>query len=488
MFRFFIRTLAAVFVTLTFANSSGQAQSATEAYFVWRHPLRPETFVFKLTDPEKIAQAQDLIRTGRQTVVSGTIIKQPVYYNPGWSFHFDPKSINFVDAAIELCDAPVTLIESDLDNAWPHWCPWTSLLVSQVSPLPPGGENIKPTVSMTDPYRNFSKIDTAPANARLQANADDPDGTISKVEFFSQSQKIGEATSYPYVINWTNVPPGNLSVYAVATDDQGAVTTSKTVIFTINQPSSGNLLDGTDFFVRQHYRDFLNREPDEPGLAFWKNNIDICGPDLVCREVKRVDTSASFFLSIEFRETGYLVHRFYWASFGRRPLLAEFLPDQQLVGREVVVHRPGWEQVLENNKRAFADSWVQRPSFSAIFDTLGNAEFVDRLLANTGASFDRAERDALVNALNSSARTRAEVLREVAENPVFQRSEFSPAFVEMQYFGYLRRNPQDPPDGNLDGFNFWLNKLNQFEGDYRQAEMIKAFLTSIEYRRRFGMQ
>jgi len=56
----------------------------------------------------------------------------------------------------------------------------------------------------------------------------------------------------------------------------------------------------------------------------------------------------------------------------------------------------------------------------------------------------------------------------------------------MQYFGYLRRNPNDPPDGNFNGFNFWVSKLNQFNGDFLQAEMVKAFLSSLEYRSRFG--
>jgi hypothetical protein len=67
-----------------------------------------------------------------------------------------------------------------------------------------------------------------------------------------------------------------------------------------------------------------------------------------------------------------------------------------------------------------------------------------------------------------------------------QQQEFNRAFVLMQYFGYLRRNPNDAPDVNFDGYNFWLNKLNQFNGDFKAAEMVKAFLTSMEYRQRFG--
>jgi hypothetical protein len=56
----------------------------------------------------------------------------------------------------------------------------------------------------------------------------------------------------------------------------------------------------------------------------------------------------------------------------------------------------------------------------------------------------------------------------------------------MQYFGYLRRNPNDAPDLNMGGYNFWLQKLNQHRGNFVQAEMVKAFITSSEYRSRFG--
>jgi hypothetical protein len=247
-----------------------------------------------------------------------------------------------------------------------------------------------------------------------------------------------------------------------------------------------NQINDTAFFVRQHYLDFLNREPDALGLQFWINNIDSCGADLQCREVKRIDTSAAYFLSIEFQETGYLVHRFYRASFGRRPLFSEFLADNQAIGNGVVVNEPGWEQVLESNKQAFANSWVTRPAFASVYDGLNNAQYVDTLIANTGVTFSQTDRNALVDVLNTQAMTRAQVLRVIAENQAFYNAEYNPAFVEMQYFGYLRRNPQDPPDNNLDGYNFWLNKLNQFGGDFRRAEMVKAFLVSGEYRQRFG--
>ena len=68
----------------------------------------------------------------------------------------------------------------------------------------------------------------------------------------------------------------------------------------------------------------------------------------------------------------------------------------------------------------------------------------------------------------------------------------------MQYYGYLRRNPDDAPDNNFAGYDFWLAKLNSFSQpgeDMRddnqaysraqRAEMVRAFIESLEYRQRF---
>jgi hypothetical protein len=77
------------------------------------------------------------------------------------------------------------------------------------------------------------------------------------------------------------------------------------------------------------------------------------------------------------------------------------------------------------------------------------------------------------------------VLRKVSENSEFSSREQNPAFVLMQYFGYLHRNPDEGPDHDLSGFNFWLQKLNDHGGDFHSAEMVKAFLDAGEYRHRF---
>jgi hypothetical protein len=266
-----------------------------------------------------------------------------------------------------------------------------------------------------------------------------------------------------------------------------------------------NAIEGADYFVNQHYRDFLNREPDAGGLGFWSNQITECQqPGATCSaEVRRINVSAAFFLSIEFQETGYLVERIYKVAYGNAtgtstfggthqlvvPIvrLSEFLPDTQEIGRGVVVGQTGWEQVLENNKQAFMTGFVQRTRFTTAYPgTMTAAQFVDTLNGNAGNALSVTERNQLVSDLTTSAKTRAQVLRAVAEDPDLNTAEFNRAFVLMQFFGYLRRNPNDPQDTDYTGYDFWLGKLNQFNGNFQNAEMVKAFIVSGEYKGRFG--
>ena len=247
-----------------------------------------------------------------------------------------------------------------------------------------------------------------------------------------------------------------------------------------------NPLDTTAFFVRQHYLDFLGREPDPNGLAFWTNNIESCETNADCRGRKRVDTSAAFFLSIEFQQTGFLVERLYQSAFKRFPNYSELARDRQAVGRDVIVGQGSWQAQLDANKRQFATNFAGRSDFVVIYGALSNEQYVDALNANSGASLLPAERNALVAGLNDATETRASVLRKLSENAAFTEREFNRAFVLMQYFGYLRRNPNDAPDADYTGYDFWLTKLNQFNGNYINAEMVRAFITSIEYRQRFG--
>jgi hypothetical protein len=218
-----------------------------------------------------------------------------------------------------------------------------------------------------------------------------------------------------------------------------------------------------------------------------------------CREVRRINVSAAFFVSIEFQNTGYLVYRFYQAAFNLGPTLQfrKFLADTQEIQRGVIVGQGNWEQQLEANKVAFANAFVQRSEFLAQYPlNMTAAAFVDALNANTKDPFNpttgsltQAERDNLVAQLTNATMTRAQVLRSIAENTIFQQREFTRAFVLMQFYGYLRRNPNQAPEPTLDfaGYNFWLGKLNQFGGNYITSEMVKGFITSGEYINRFGL-
>ena len=415
--------------------------------------------------------------------------------------------------------------------------------------------------------------------------------------------------------------------------------------------STTNPIDTASFFVRQHYLDFLGREPDPAGLAFWTNEITSCGSDPSCIAVKRNNVSAAFFLSQEFQNTGMIAFLTNEAAFGLNAsgspapvLYGQFEKEVQQLQTNLVFGQPGFDAQLDANKTAYFNDFIVRPEFLAAYPaSMTNAQYVDALLNNAGMGikdfrvnltnsqevpptkptltggarrnnsfgnarfvFDGADtsmtmtatvnnidvtgaqtadtndnlvaahihagaavqpgvnggvvwgffgtpfndttpndatntpfvapgvggnfggkwdagegngttltdqianiragrayinfhttqftggeirgnfpatqafRDSLVNGLTAATESRATVLRKIAESSYFNTLEFNKAFVTMQYFGYLRRDPDTA------GFNSWFSKLNNFGGDYIVAEMTKAFLTSAEYRQRFG--
>jgi uncharacterized protein (TIGR03118 family) len=429
-----------------------------------------------------------------------------------------------------------------------------------------------------------------------------------------------------------------------------------TIVDNDTTPTTANPIDDPTFFVHQHYLDFLNREPDPAGLGFWVNEITSCGANAACREVKRVNVSAAFFLSIEFQRTGFLAYLTHRVAFGPKATTAEanvpvlygnFMRDTQQLQRGYVFGQPGADAVLEQNKTAYFNEFVRRPEFLAKYpETMTKEQYVDALLASAnfrpedvrlfvvsltnsqevpptvpttttgaprpasfgtarfqlnaaqtamtfiatinniditgtqtadtndnllnahihagptvapgvngpvvwgffgspfndnnpndqfffplasgvggtfGGKWDAPEgnnttlaaqldnlrngrayinfhtrqftggeirgnfpaatafRDSLVAGMfDNSPSSRAAVLRRIAEAEELQSREFNSAFVTMEYFGYLRRDPDAP------GFQFWLDKLNAFGGNFQNAEMVKAFITSDEYRKRFG--
>ena len=293
-------------------------------------------------------------------------------------------------------------------------------------------------------------------------------------------------------------------------------TVVKSLAFTVSSgPPAPNVIDDQRQFVRQQYLDFLSREPDGPGWDFWTDNITRCSDparrpagqtEAQCIDRQRETTSAAFFLSPEFQNTGYFVLRVFRGSLNRMPFFGgsvpadnakdEFTRDATRVSAGIVVNNNLSAAVINSNKQAFVNEFVNRPEFKAIYDGLNSAQYVDKLFQTTGVVPTDAERTTLINGLSTGgSETRASVLFKIVDGTqtvadgalVFQTrygkafydQQFNPGFVQMEYFGYMKRDPDDP------GFAFRLGKLNSF-GNFLDAEMVKAFIVSPEYRARFG--
>lgn len=288
---------------------------------------------------------------------------------------------------------------------------------------------------------------------------------------FDNVETAGFYTVTPSRVNY-NFSPSMRSFSQLGESTQAAFSASTT-------GQNENPLDTPEYFVRQHYVDFLGREPDEAGFNFWSDQILECGMDQTCIDRRRENGSAAFFLSMEFQSEGGLVDGMYRASYGRQANYAEFMPDARTVGVNVIVGQDGWQEKLAANKEAFANAFVNRPAFHALYDGMDNSVFVDTLVGHTNTSFTADERMALISGLTTGTQTRADVLRAIAENPRFVQAKFNETFVMMEYYGYLRR------DYDSSGFTFWLTKLNEHNGNFEQADMVKAFIISGEYRDRF---
>ncbi|HEX5709206.1 MAG TPA: DUF4214 domain-containing protein, partial [Pyrinomonadaceae bacterium] len=192
----------------------------------------------------------------------------------------------------------------------------------------------------------------------------------------------------------------------------------------------------------------------------------------------RLDRDPAQFVA-EFERAGFAVYRYYMTAGGRWPKYVEFLEDLKATGRGVYVGAEGWERRLEENKLALTDAMLRREEFARRFDPLTDEEFINALYANAAVRPSDAERELHVGLLKSGAETRASVLRRVAESGELRRREYNAAYMLMHFFGYLRRNPDDPPDRDLTGFRFWLDDLKR-TGDYRSVG--RVFIESGEYK------
>jgi hypothetical protein len=252
-------------------------------------------------------------------------------------------------------------------------------------------------------------------------------------------------------------------------ENLGPVSTATITIIDDDAMAGSNPIDSAPFFVRQHYIDFLGREPDSFGNRGWQDMLNNCAAgDTKC---DRTEVSAGFFRSSEFQERGYFTYRFYSVALGRKPNYSEFMPDLAKVSGFLT------DAEKEANKVAFVDEFMQRPEFKNKYDLQTTpTAYVDALLSTAGLP-NHPSRAGWIAGLTNGSLTRAQVLRQMAESSEAYERFYTEAFVVMQYFGYLRR---DPDKFYLD----WIAIMNQDKGNYRN--MVSGFMNSTEYKARFG--
>jgi len=260
-------------------------------------------------------------------------------------------------------------------------------------------------------------------------------------------------------------------------------------------------IDDFDFFVSQQYIDFLKRFPEPGGFDFYMTtlNPDIkCAPtDIECRKTFRGIVASNFFRSPEFQRKGSYVMYLYMVSIGQRPVTAAELTDTSKVDRPhyaefmadlASISTPNDDPVLtETKKNALADAWMLRAEIQAKYNALSNAAFVQTLLNTAGVTISNQAQ--LVADLDAATKTRAQVLRIIAESKAVDDKFYKQAFVTMEYFGFLRRDPEDchgSPDPNQCGYIFHNNRFNSgFDPNVVEHVIVRGFMESPEYRNRF---
>lgn len=339
------------------------------------------------------------------------------------------------------------------------------------------GKSALITVTRTGDTSGSARVDYATANGTATELSDYT--TAWGMLSFDAGQTL---KTFVVLISDDLYVEGNESVNLVLTNPSGAALGAQSsALLTITDNDGAtpttNPIDGAQFFVRQHYLDFLNREPEDGGLAYWTGQITLCGNDAQCIHNRRIDVSAAFFIEAEFQETGFFVYRAYRASLGVRPVYLQFMRDRS---------RLQLAPNLAVEKESYLNDFVQQNEFIAKYPLTQNAsQFVNSLLqtVNTATGLDLSGKTGeLLSEYNSGSnqtQSRARVVLKLIEYPEYRQAEFNPAFVLAQYFGYLRRDPEEA------GFLFWLNVLNnQDPNNYRG--MVCAFLTSAEYQQRFS--
>jgi hypothetical protein len=225
-------------------------------------------------------------------------------------------------------------------------------------------------------------------------------------------------------------------------------------------------IDDIDFFVQEQYIDFLGRFPDSVGFANWNATLNNCPNggfgEFANPQCDRVHVSAGFYQSVEFQERGYFAYRFYEVGLGRRPLYIEFIPDMALVG--------GSQSPAQSDasKIVYTDAFVLRPEFVAKYPGLSGQPLANALWLTAGLPG---------SPISAGAMTNGQILRAIVETQIVFDKFLNHGFVTMEYFGYLRRDP------DTIGFQNWVDTLNADPNNFRH--MIFGFIYSTEYRNRF---
>ena len=290
-------------------------------------------------------------------------------------------------------------------------------------------------------------------------------------------------------------------------------------------------IDDSDFFVQQQYIDFLRRFPDAPGFAHWLGEITQCsdaanrlpGETVAqCTDRKRTNTSGAFYLSNEFQNSANFLIRINWGSLGQarngcnivvngttypaicNPLYSQYVADLATLTQGIVVNNALVPSQMTANRISFANAFIGRTAFTNVYGSLNDTQYVDTLAQATGVALTAQERSDLIGQAGAPGAActgftgftsgRACVLYKIVDGTTtdsnggfvfntrygqaYYQAQFNPVFVFVQYLAYLRRNP------DTDGYDHWFGKLS-FYGNFVDAEMVRSFIVSDEYRGRF---
>jgi hypothetical protein len=357
---------------------------------------------------------------------------------------------------------------------------------------------IQLTITRSGPTTGTTVVDYATADGTAQQKSDYTialgrltfaPGETSKTITLLISEDSHVEGNETFTVNLSNTTGGSVGTPGAATvqiiDDPVEPTT--------------NAIDDSATFVCQQYHDLLVREPESGGMQFYLDYLNGCqSTDTECIKFRRGTISVGFFRSPEFMQKGSFVMNLYMITLGQRPATAAEINDSTKVDRPHYtefmmdlrnISDPNDDKAMVSAlKDALTVAWLQRPEIQAIFGSLTNEQFVKKLESTAGVTL--ANESTLIANLNNSTQTRAQVLRAVAESPEVNTKFYMQSFVTMEYFGYLRREPEScigNPNPNQCGYIFHLNGFNSMSDPaLRENFIVRGFIESPEYRQRFG--